>query len=200
MDNALSRLYRRALHHEFARVWGAILGLAVCTGLLDFLHVYISYRLGNEVLPWGTIAYEYSLWWLTYLVLVVIALLMARRFTLTPGVITGNLGIHFVAALLLAYAHAISNALVDTPRSGLIAETPRRVVYLAGLDFPIDFVSYWAIVGLSSAFCYYSIARRNEEQSRKAALYTRTLIETSLDPLVTVSCGGKITDANRAAE
>jgi len=85
VDKTLTRLYRRALDDEFARIWAAILGLSVCAGLLDFIHEYISCRVGNEVMPWGTMASEYALWWSTYIILVVIALLMARRFTLTPG-------------------------------------------------------------------------------------------------------------------
>jgi PAS domain S-box-containing protein len=40
----------------------------------------------------------------------------------------------------------------------------------------------------------------NEERLRAASLYTRTLIEASLDPLVTISAEGKITDVNRATE
>jgi len=40
--------------------------------------------------------------------------------------------------------------------------------------------------------------RRTEVQA--ASLYTRSLIETSLDPLVTISQDGKITDANHATE
>jgi PAS domain S-box-containing protein len=39
-----------------------------------------------------------------------------------------------------------------------------------------------------------------EEAARQAALYARSLIEASLDPLVTISPEGKITDANHAAE
>ncbi|MCL5104729.1 MAG: PAS domain S-box protein [Armatimonadetes bacterium] len=39
-----------------------------------------------------------------------------------------------------------------------------------------------------------------EEQVRAAALYARGLIETSLDPLVTISPDGKITDVNAATE
>lgn len=42
--------------------------------------------------------------------------------------------------------------------------------------------------------------KRAEEQLRQAALYTRTLIEVSLDPLVTISADGKITDVNSATE
>jgi PAS domain S-box-containing protein len=39
-----------------------------------------------------------------------------------------------------------------------------------------------------------------EEQLRKASLYTRGLIEASLDPLVTINRDGKITDVNSATE
>jgi PAS domain S-box-containing protein len=39
-----------------------------------------------------------------------------------------------------------------------------------------------------------------EEQLRAASLYTRSLIEASLDPLVTISMAGKITDVNQATE
>ena len=41
--------------------------------------------------------------------------------------------------------------------------------------------------------------RRFEEELQKASIYTRSLIEASLDPLVTISPGGKITDVNEAA-
>jgi PAS domain S-box-containing protein len=40
---------------------------------------------------------------------------------------------------------------------------------------------------------------RMEEALRQACLYTRSLIEASLDPLVTISPEGKITDVNEAA-
>jgi PAS domain S-box-containing protein len=41
---------------------------------------------------------------------------------------------------------------------------------------------------------------RAEEASRSASLYARGLLEASLDPLVTISPEGKITDINRATE
>jgi PAS domain S-box-containing protein len=40
--------------------------------------------------------------------------------------------------------------------------------------------------------------KRAEEQSRSASQYARSLIEASLDPLVTISPEGKITDVNEA--
>jgi PAS domain S-box-containing protein len=44
------------------------------------------------------------------------------------------------------------------------------------------------------------VLARDEEQLRTASLYTRSLIEASLDPLVTISPEGKITDINQATE
>ncbi len=42
--------------------------------------------------------------------------------------------------------------------------------------------------------------KKAEEAVRVASLYTRSLIEASLDPLVTISADGKIMDVNRATE
>ena len=42
--------------------------------------------------------------------------------------------------------------------------------------------------------------RKRMEQDRQAAFYARSLIEVSLDPLVTIGPDGKITDVNKATE
>jgi PAS domain S-box-containing protein len=42
--------------------------------------------------------------------------------------------------------------------------------------------------------------KRAEDALKSASIYTRSLIEASLDPLVTISPEGKITDVNRATE
>ena len=42
--------------------------------------------------------------------------------------------------------------------------------------------------------------KRMEEELRKASLYARSLIEASLDPMVTISPRGQITDVNKATE
>jgi PAS domain S-box-containing protein len=46
----------------------------------------------------------------------------------------------------------------------------------------------------------YVERQRAEDALRRSVLYTRSLIEASLDPLVTISPEGKITDVNRATE
>ncbi|WP_310650076.1 PAS domain-containing protein, partial [Colwellia sp. MB3u-70] len=42
--------------------------------------------------------------------------------------------------------------------------------------------------------------KRAEEATQTASQYSRSLIEASLDPLVTISAEGKITDVNTATE
>jgi PAS domain S-box-containing protein len=54
------------------------------------------------------------------------------------------------------------------------------------------------IVGASSIARDITERVREREQSRLAAQYARSLIEASLDPLVTISAEGKITDVNEA--
>ncbi len=56
------------------------------------------------------------------------------------------------------------------------------------------------VVGASTIARDISERRRAERKLREAWLYTRSLIEASLDPLVTISREGKITDVNEATE
>ena len=45
-----------------------------------------------------------------------------------------------------------------------------------------------------------TVGKNTEEKLRVASLYSRSLIEASLDPLVTINVSGKITDVNKATE
>ncbi len=45
-----------------------------------------------------------------------------------------------------------------------------------------------------------TLRKKAEEQLRAASLYSRSLLEASLDPLVTINVVGKITDVNKATE
>jgi len=56
------------------------------------------------------------------------------------------------------------------------------------------------VLGVFAAARDITERKRAEEEVRKASLYARSLIEASLDPLVTISREGKITDVNRATE
>jgi PAS domain S-box-containing protein len=56
------------------------------------------------------------------------------------------------------------------------------------------------IEGVFAAARDITARKQAEEKIREASLYTRSLIEASLDPLVTINREGKITDVNRATE
>ena len=56
------------------------------------------------------------------------------------------------------------------------------------------------IVGVSTIARDITESKLAEEKLREASLYTRSLIEASLDPLVTISRDGRITDVNQATE
>ena len=56
------------------------------------------------------------------------------------------------------------------------------------------------IIGLRGTAQDITERKRAEEDQRAAALYARSLIEASLDPLVTISPAGKITDVSKATE
>jgi PAS domain S-box-containing protein len=57
-----------------------------------------------------------------------------------------------------------------------------------------------SVIGASTIARDITERRRMEEELRAASLYARSLIEASLDPLVTISLDGQITDVNRATE
>jgi PAS domain S-box-containing protein len=63
-------------------------------------------------------------------------------------------------------------------------------------------VGFISTISVTSMLLSSTIAEggKAEEKMREASLYTRSLIEVSLDPLVTISLEGKITDVNIATE
>jgi PAS domain S-box-containing protein len=56
------------------------------------------------------------------------------------------------------------------------------------------------VIGVFAAARDVTDRKRMEEELRTASAYSRSLLEASLDPLVTISPDGKITDVNRATE
>ena len=108
---------------------------------------------------------------------------------------------------LMALAAVVAGAL-GGPAVGLAAALAGGAVYattVASLGargaWPatIASVALWSATALVSAILANTLrgqTRRLAETSR----YARSLIEASLDPLVTISAGGKITDVNEATE
>ena len=71
-----------------------------------------------------------------------------------------------------------------------------HVLYNASVYKDVD----GRVMGVFAAARDTTERKRMEEELRGASLYTRSLLEASLDPLVTISPDGKITDVNKATE
>ncbi len=89
---------------------------------------------------------------------------------------------------------------------GLVRDYPLAIRHRSG---KVTYVLYNASVyrdeageiqGVFAAARDVTQSRQAEERLRAASLYARSLIEASLDPLVTISAEGKITDVNKATE
>ncbi len=89
---------------------------------------------------------------------------------------------------------------------GLVRDYPLTVRHVAGhtTDVLYNAVVYrdeaGRVQGVFAAARDVTERKRMEERLRLASLYARSLIEASLDPLVTISPEGKITDVNQATE
>jgi PAS domain S-box-containing protein len=71
--------------------------------------------------------------------------------------------------------------------------------------FDEDEIKLMTDISLEISFALQSFAKEHErmtmeEEVRRASIYNRNLLEASLDPLVTISALGKITDLNKAVE
>ena len=66
------------------------------------------------------------------------------------------------------------------------------LVPVLNADDEVDFL-FFALIDVTRA-------KRAEESLRSSYNYSRSLLEASLDPLVTISTNGKITDVNKATE
>lgn len=159
-DMTSSRLRHSAL--QFAgRRWRVLVVLALFAGTIDLINHLIVSALGAQVSFWWTF-FRTVVWWVSYIPLLGAALLLADRYRLDGDAHRRHLFIHLLAAVGFAYFHTASNALLgpDGLTAG-IAFLPRLFRTVRG-NFPIDFVSYWAIVGVTYAFQYYSEIHQRE--------------------------------------
>lgn len=131
--------------------------------------------------------------------------------------------LHDKAPLLVFVLSILGAALYGGIRAGLAATG----LSLFAIDFffmeprfdltrhePSDFASLalFAAVGVAISILVHRLQRANRAvlerqreldvvaETRKASLYARSLIEASLDPLVTISPDGRVTDVNKATE
>jgi len=91
-------------------------------------------------------------------------------------------------------------------RDGFVRDYPLTMRHVSGRTMDVLYNAnlyrneLGEVQGVFAAARDITDRKRMEEELRAASLYARSLIEASLDPLVTISPQGKITDVNRATE
>jgi two-component system, LytTR family, sensor kinase len=152
-------------------------GLALFAGTIDILNHFILWSFDPDaaLVPAliKTIAF-----WLSYIPLLALAALLADRFRLDLANSRRNLFVHLLMALTFAYVHTGCQFLVDWGVVGAMPTLP-RLLRIVRLNFPIDFVSYWVIVGATYAFHYHSESHRRELAAAELKATTAAL-EASL--------------------
>ncbi len=99
------------------------------------------------------------------------------------------------------FPEAVNTALYKIYHQTMSTGSPSNFEeYYQPLDLWYEGTAYPYEDGLTVFFRDVSERKRAEEELKRAGAYNRSLIEVSLDPLVTIDISGKITDVNAATE
>ena len=139
--------------------------LAVC-GLVDIAHVYLEdIFIGGGYLaerPPRYSLYNIILFWTTYAALVPFVLFLTEKYRLDLQSWRRKLLIHTAAAMAFAYLHTSFNAFFNPWRLRSHAPLSPTLVRVVTVNFPIDFLAYWAIIGIAYALHFYSRAQQHD--------------------------------------
>jgi sensor histidine kinase YesM len=133
-----------------------VLCLALFAATIDIIHLLAAWLLGTvgQVSLWLSIA-RIAVWWVSYIPFMACAFVLADRYRLDGTKLNRNLAVHLLAAVAFAYIHAMAFAVVEPRLMGAAPYFP-RLFNASRSNFPIDFILYWAIVGATYAFHYYT--------------------------------------------
>jgi PAS domain S-box-containing protein len=108
-------------------------------------------------------------------------------------ILVGSTFVLLLVNFLLVYRHIMKEISV--------LETGTRIIGSGDLDFRIDEKGDDEFQNLASSFNQMAARRKASEYDlRELSAYNRRLIESSIDPLLTISHEGKILDVNTASE
>lgn len=147
--------------HLVEQTWKVLVGLALFAGAIDLVNHLMVSAMGAEASFWHSFV-KTIVWWISYVPLLACALLLANRYRLDGDRLRRHLAIHLLAAVGCAYVHTAGNAFLDVLSLSSGASFLPRLLRTVRTNFPIDFVSYWAIVGATYAFHYYSESHDRE--------------------------------------
>ncbi|HXH14024.1 MAG TPA: SpoIIE family protein phosphatase [Alphaproteobacteria bacterium] len=159
------------VHRKGAGYLAAVLGIAVVTALGAPVHG----QLDDTIMA---------------LVLLVVVLVVATLWGRGPGMVTAVLGTLSYNCFRLPTMHALYS--IDS----FTMAQPQTWIALAAFFITASTVGHLSITAKRRA----AEAEVERQAARLASAYNRSLIEASLDPLVTIGLDGKITDVNAATE
>jgi two-component system, LytTR family, sensor kinase len=167
-DDALRRCDGRAPELESAEfavetMRKVLFGLALFAGTIDLLNHFVFSVLDAQVSPWPAV-FRTLVFWVSYIPMLALALLLVDRYRLDLANSRRNLFIHLLAALGFAYVHTACQSLLldSSPWISTASPSLPRLFRIVRVNFPIDFVSYWAIVGATYAFHYHTESHQRE--------------------------------------
>jgi PAS domain S-box-containing protein len=126
----------------------------------------------------------------------------AHDFGLRPEEVVGKVDADLFPPELATKYHADDVRILETGKTEELEERyilEGRETWVNTIKTPVRDTN-GEIVGVLGVFWDITERKQAEEAVRLAGAYNRSLIEASLDPLVTISSEGKITDVNRATE
>lgn len=126
----------------------------------------------------------------------------ARDLNMKPEQIAGHTDYDFFTKELAEKYRADDHSVMESGEPRLVEESYVQngtELWVNTIKAPVRDDS-GKVTGVFVLFWEITERKRAEEAMRAASLYTRNLIEVSLDPLVTISSAGKITDVNQATE
>jgi two-component system LytT family sensor kinase len=137
--------------------------LVLLLALLDALHTHAGYALEGNPRPWSATLGMTAVFWLVYAAFIPPIMWVADRCRLDPSR-PHTVVVHVSAALAFTYVHILAISVLMAP----FRPAPEPFVQLLGrllrLNFGINVLTYWAIVGAMHAIRY-----RGEAQEREIA-------------------------------
>lgn len=161
------------------RRWFTVIGLMLCFCLFDVLHTYVGGIGEGRPLPWRYLVLGVPEFWFTYFAVLPLAVFLARRYRLDL-LSRRSLLVHIAGALVFTYLHVLIVAASPIMRTQPGMTFGTMVFRVVRLNFAVDFLSYWAIVGATYIARSYA---ELEQRKVAAAQLEATLAQARLQAL-----------------
>ena len=162
--------------------FGLPLSVWLALSLLSTTQLYSIYFFDDYAMPLWIIAWWQSTVWLLWAVLTPLVLWLGNRYPLERSNWTSTLPTHLAASVLLALLHMILLAFLRSA-APLVKDPPltfQDVLFSSINYFHLNLLTYWAIVGIASAFNFY---RRWQTGELQGAQLQRQLAQAQLQAL-----------------